>query len=100
MTNNIDELLKTALAPSAVPDERLNNQVLSAVKERKNMTNNMTNKRKVPAAAIIALCTLIFASLTVLAARHYLTPSEIATEMKNDTLKTAFLSENALYINE
>lgn len=100
MTNNIDELLKTALAPSAVPDERLNNQVLSAVKERKNMTNNLTNKRKIPAAAIIAACTLIFGSLTVLAARHYLTPSEIATEMKDDTLKAAFLSENALFINE
>ena len=100
MTNNIDELLKTALAPSAVPDERLNNQVLSAVKERKNMTNNMTNKRKIPAAAIIAACTLVFGSLTALAARHYLTPSEIATEMEDDTLKAAFLSENALFINE
>ncbi|MBD5519760.1 MAG: hypothetical protein HDR03_00740 [Lachnospiraceae bacterium] len=100
MTNNIDELLKTALAPSAVPDERLNNQVLSAVKERKNMTNNMTNRRKMPVAAIIALCILIFGSLTALAARHYLTPSEIATEMKDDTLKAAFLSENALFINE
>ncbi|MDE6663957.1 MAG: hypothetical protein K2K46_11545 [Lachnospiraceae bacterium] len=100
MTNNIDELLKTALAPSAVPDERLNNQVLSAVKERKNMTNNLTNKRKIPATAIIAVCTLIFGSFTVLAARHYLTPSEIATEMKDDTLKAAFLSENALFINE
>lgn len=100
MTNNIDELLKTALAPSAVPDERLNNQVLSAVKERKNMTNNMTTKRKIPAAAIIAVCTLIFGSLTALAARHYLTPSEIATEMEDDTLKAAFLSENALFINE
>lgn len=100
MTNNIDELLKTALAPNAVPDERLNDQVLSAVKERKNMTNNMTSKRRIPAAAIIALCTLIFGSLTALAARHYLTLSEIATEMEDDTLKAAFLSENALYINE
>lgn len=96
MTNNIDELLKTALAPSAVPDERLNTQVLSAVKERKNMTN----KRKIPAAAIIAACILIFGSLTAMAARHYLTPSEIATEMEDDTLKAAFLSENALFINE
>lgn len=96
MENNIDDLLKIALYPTKAPDERLNNQVLTKIKERKSMAN----KRKIPAAAVIAACTLLFGSVTALAAYHYLSPAQIAAEMEDDTLKDAFLGEDAVLVNE
>lgn len=82
MKNNLDELLKKALVPMDVPDRQLNQQVLLAVKERKSMKN----QRKVPAV--------------VAAAHRYLSPSEAAVEIEDNTLKNAFLSENAVLVNE
>lgn len=97
MKNDIDELLKIALTPTDVPDERLNNQVLTQIKEEKIMNN----KKRIPAAAIIAATTLIFGSVTVFAAaRHYLSPAEVAVEIEDDSLKDAFLSDDALTVNE
>lgn len=94
--DNMDELLKTALTPMEVPTERLNNQVLRQIKERKSMVS----KSKIPAAAVVAACTLLLGSVTAVAAHRYLTPAEVATETKDDTLKNAFLSENAVLVNE
>ena len=37
MKSNMDQLLKTALAPANVPDEQLNVQVLREAKEREAM---------------------------------------------------------------
>lgn len=99
MKNNIDELLKTALTPAKMPDNRLNNQILMEVKEKKNMIN-MTGKKRIPAAAIIAVCVLIFGSVTALAAYHYLNPAQVATEFNDNALTEAFLSENAVLVNE
>ena len=93
---NIDELLKKSLTPMDVPSERLNAQVLRKIRERKNMSY----KRRISAAVLVAVCTLLLGSVTVVAARRYLSPAEAAEETQNDTLKNAFLSENAVLVNE
>ena len=74
MRNEMDELLREALTPMDSPDERLNRQVLRKVKEREKMRR----KTRIPAAAIVAACTLTFGSATVFAAYHYLTPAQAA----------------------
>ena len=96
MKNKMDELLKNALAPMDVPDERLNYQVLGKIKEKEIMKKN----KKIPAAAVIAAATLVFGSVTVFAAHHYLSPAEAAMEVEDDTLKKAFLGEEAVLVNE
>lgn len=96
MKNNIDELLKNALVPMDVPDKRLNQQVLLAAKERKSMKN----QRKIPAVVAAAVCVVLLGSITVAAAHRYLSPSEAAVEIEDNTLKNAFLSENAVLVNE
>ena len=96
MKNNLDELLKKALVPMDVPDRQLNQQVLLAVKERKSMKN----QRKVPAVAAAVICVVLLGSITVAAAHRYLSTSEVAVEIEDNTLKNAFLSENAVLVNE
>lgn len=93
--NNMDDLLKTALAPKDEPSQRLNNQVLLKVKERKSMNN----KRRIP-AAVIVLGILLFSSTTALAAYHFLSPAEVAAEMDNEALNKAFMSDEAILVNE
>lgn len=96
MKNKMDELLKNALAPMDVPGERLNYQVLGKIKEKEIMKKN----KRIPAAAVIAAATLVFGSVTVFAAHHYLSPAEAAMEVEDDTLKKAFLGEEAVLVNE
>lgn len=96
MKSNMDELLKTALTPMDAPNERMNYQVLGKIKEREIMNR----KKRIPAAAVIAICTLVFGSVTVFAAHRYLSPAEAATEVEDDALNKAFLSEDAVLVNE
>ena len=56
MKNKMDELLKNALAPMDVPDERLNHQVLGKIKEKEIMKKN----KRIPAAAVIVTATHVF----------------------------------------
>lgn len=96
MKNKMDDLLKTALTPMDAPDERLNYQVLGKIKEREIMNR----KKRIPAAAVIAIGTLVFGSATVFAAHRYLSPAEAAMETEDNTLKEAFLGEEAVPVNE
>ena len=96
MKKNMDELLKAALTPMEVPNERLNSQVLRSVKEKKDMKN----RKRLPVAALVAACTLILGSITAVAAHRYLSPEEVATETNDERLKNAFLGEDAVLVNE
>ena len=95
MNDNMDDLLKTALTPKDEPPQRLNNQVLLKMKERKGMNS----KRRIP-AAVIAFGILLFSSVTALAAYHYLSPAEVAAEMDDEALNKAFMSDEAILVNE
>ena len=101
MIKDMDQLLKTALAPTDEPRVELNDQILLQVKERQTMAGKKkTYQRRVPAAAIAAACILVLCSGTAFAVYKYLTPAEVAQEVKNDTLQQAFLSEGAISVNE
>lgn len=95
----MDELLKSALTPMDVPDEKLNNQILLKTKERDFMKNKY-QKKKFSVAACVAACVLVMSSVTAVAAYRYLNPKDVAAELDNHKLEQAFQSENALYVNE
>ncbi len=96
MKDNMDELLKVSLTPMNVPSEQLNAQVLRKIKERKNMHH----KKRISVAVLVAVCTLLLGSITVAAARRYLSPAEIAAETDNNALQNAFMGEGAVLVNE
>lgn len=101
MKKSIDELLRTALTPMDEPDEKLNDQILLKVKERRNMGGKKKNyRRRIPAAAVAAACILVLCSGTALAVYKYLSPTEVAKEVDDDALHKAFLSEDAILVNE
>lgn len=93
---DIDELLKKSLAPVSEPPEWLNCQVLLRAKERKQMKQ----QRRIPVAAAAAVCVMLLGSVTVVAARRYFSPAEIAAEFENDMLAKAFSGEGAVLVNE
>ncbi|MDE6846368.1 MAG: hypothetical protein K2J99_11480 [Lachnospiraceae bacterium] len=101
MRKNIDRLLRTALTPMDEPDEELNDRILLKVKERQNMSGKKKSyRRRIPAAAVAAACILVLCSGTALAVYKYLSPTEVATEVEDDALHRAFLSEDAILVNE
>lgn len=100
MKNSMDQLLKTALAPANVPDERLNIQVLREAEEREAMAKKKKHYRRFPAAAVLAACILVLGSITAVAAYRYLSPAQAAEEAGDDLLKEAFMGEDAVLVNE
>lgn len=101
MRRNMDELLKVALTPMDVPEQKVNDQILRKVKERQNMDNNqMRYRRRIPAAVLVTACILVLCSSTAYAVYKYLTPAEAAIEANDDSLQKAFLSEGAILVNE
>lgn len=102
MKKNIEELLQAALTPMDEPDEELNDRILLQTKERRKMSRNKKRsyQRRMPAAAIAAACILVLCSGTALAVYKYLSPAEVATEAEDDGLKQAFLSEDAILVDE
>lgn len=96
MDKNIDELLKAALTPDAAPQASLNIQVLMKAKER----TNMVNRKRFRAAAVTAAATLLLGSLTAFAAYKYLNPSQVASELEDTALQSAFTGEDAVFVNE
>lgn len=102
MKRDIDDLLKAALAPIELPGQELNDQILRKAKERQNMEKNkqVHYKRRIPAAALVAACTIALCSTTVFAVYKYLTPAEVATEANDNNLQKAFMSKDAILVNE
>ena len=101
MRKDMDELLYTALTPMNEPRVELNDRILLQVKERQIMNGKKKKyQRRIPAAAIAAVCILMLCSGTALAVYKYLTPAEVAKEADDDTLQRAFLSDDAIPGNE
>lgn len=93
----VDELLKQALSPKAIPDEKLNKKIIEQLKER----NIMRPIYKHKIASILIIVTLTFAmSVSAFAAWHLLNPKEVAQKVGNDALAKAFEDKDALEINQ
>lgn len=101
MKDNMDLLLKQALTQMEAPEKKLNDQVLRRVKERQEMKQEQVcYKRRIPAAVLVTVGILLLCSSTAFAVYKYLTPSEVVTEINDNALQKAFLSEDAILVNE
>ena len=60
----------------------------------------MHYKKKVSMAACVAACVVAMGSITAVAAYRYLSPKEVAAELEDKKLEQAFLSEDAVFVNE
>lgn len=98
MEKKLDELLRHALTPEEQPDFRLNREILNQAKEMRYMKRK--TMKRLPAAAVVAALVLGAGSLTAFAAWKYLTPENVAQEMNDSQLAEAFLSEEAVLVNE
>ena len=98
MKRDYDELLKQALAPYEEPDFWLNQKILREVREKKSMKKR--NYKKIPAIIFSAALVLGVGTITTFAAWKYLMPNEVAEVVKNEKLADAFMTEEAVFINE
>lgn len=97
--SKIDDLLKKELQADFVPSDELNNSILRKAKETHSMKRNSLKSSVVAAAAVVGIITV--GSVSVYAAYHYLTPSQVADElMENKSLSKAFESSDAIMVNE
>ena len=100
MENNFDELLKHALVPNEDAEYWLNQKILRLSEEKQNMKREKNNLRRIPAAVLIAALVLGVTSLTAYATWKYLSVQEVAENAGDITLADAFLSEDAISVNE
>jgi len=98
MRRDYDELLKRALIPKEEPDFWLNQKILRQVREEKNMRQK--TYKKISAVVMTAVLVLGVGSLTTFAAWKYLMPNEVAKVTQNEKLAEAFMSEDAILVNE
>ncbi len=97
MENELNRLLKKALAPKNEPDFWLNQKILQQEKERNFM---IKKKKRIPtilAFSMLGVCLLCGAGF---AAQKYLSAHQVAENMENKKLADAFKQEGAVYINE
>lgn len=94
---NMDMILKKALASNMEPDEELNRKIIRKWKESSDMQKN--KKRRFKLAVTGAMCVLLM-SVTVGATVRYLKSSEVAAQAGADSIKEAFEGEGAIEINE
>lgn len=93
MEKEFDELLRHALTPMDEPNDWLNQRIVSRVKEQKEMAGR--KKGKLSTAIVFSAFVLCLSSVTVCAARKYLTPSDVAENMQNKKLADFFCREQA-----
>jgi len=98
MDKKFDDALRHALAPIDEADRELNQKILNQAEEQSTMEKRM--KRRLSAAAIIAVSVLSVSSVTVYAAWKYLPSSHVAENMRDIKLAEAFSSEQAVSVHE
>lgn len=96
--DKFDDALRHALAPSDEADFCLNQKILDRLEEQRTMVGR--KKKSLSVAVIIAALVLCMSSATVFATWKYLSPSDLAENIRDIKLSEAFLSEQALIINE
>lgn len=98
LDKDLDQILKQALSPEEQPGDWLNQNILRRAKE--NETMERKQRRKIPAAVMVAALTLTLGSATAFAAWNYLSPDEVAKELEDEGLRKAFQSKDAIIINQ
>lgn len=96
-TEQYEQLLKQALSPEAMPDEKLNEQIRKLSKEDYAMKK--TSKKKAVFIPLVSMLVLLM-SIGVFAAWNLMKPEKVAEEIEDAALAKAFESEDAIRINE
>lgn len=86
--NDMDKLLKAALAPEQYPPEELNDKLMRQVKVKESGEMRWKRKSLIIAAAVVACLLIVPAS--AYAAYKYLQPKEAAIKLQDDKLGKAF----------
>ena len=102
---NINEVLKDALSPTQEMNNELKKRILDDVSKRKEqnmekVVDFQKMRRLFPAAAAVAAIIILASSATVFAAIHYLSPKQVAHELKDNKLEAAFQSQDAVSLDE
>ncbi len=97
MDKNFDTVLKQALAPKEEADFELNRQIVFQAEVFKMADKK---KKRLSAAAVLAVVMLGVSTVTVYAAWKYLSPSAVAENVQDIKLADAFLSDQAIVINK
>lgn len=98
MKRDYDEVLKQALTPNVEPDFWLNQKILRQVREEKRVEKK--KYKRIPAVVLTAALVLGVGSMTTVAAWKYLMPNEVAEKVRDEKLAEAFMSEDAVFVNE
>jgi hypothetical protein len=95
---NLERQLRENLIPDYVPEDALNVAILKQAKENETMKNkNLRNG----VAAAVAVGILAVGSVSVYAASHFLSPSQVAdTVSGGEKLSAAFAGSDAILVNE
>lgn len=94
---DIDQILRHALSPEEEPDIWLNAKIINGVKEKSNMSNR---KHKISKFAFCVILILAIGTTVAFTAWNYLKPQEVAENILDKKLATAFEGEDAIVINE
>lgn len=92
-----DRLLKQALAPTAEPDEELNQNLMNRIKESSRM--NRGNRKRVSVGILVVIFTLVI-SVSAFAATKLFNSNEVAEHLGDSVLAQAFESNDATEINQ
>lgn len=98
MKQNYDEILKHALTPNEEPDFWLNQKILRQVREERKVEKR--NDKRLVTAVLAAVLVLGTGSVTAVAAWKHLMPNQVAEEAQDEKLAEAFMSEEAVFVNE
>lgn len=91
MSDKLDDILKHVLTPQETPGECLNRKIVNQVKEEKIMSNNKRKKGVLAASAAAAV--VLATSVSVYAAYHFLSASDVAGTLGDDKLAESFQSQ-------
>lgn len=98
MKSDIDQILRDVLTSTEEPDRKLNEKIINQIKEAEYMRK--FNKRRIPTTALVVVLMLVISSISVYAAWRCLSPSQVAEVVEDKKLTDAFLSDDAITINE
>lgn len=96
--NEIDQILKHVLSPIDEPNYILNKKIISQIKEKETM--KLFNKKKLPVLIFTIISIITLGAVSAFATARYLTPSIVATKLKDKTLANAFNGKDAVNINK
>ena len=97
---DIDDVLFEALSPQMEPKKELDQRIIDMYKEDQIMNIKDIRRKRFPVAAAVAAAIILASSATAFAAIHYLSSRQVAHELGDNKLETAFESQDAVSLDE